>query len=101
MDVRLPVTPGQWAARIVVSAVTVIGGAAVCLGNDHHWQAKIKPIQIVGGGYPPIRAPAFDSIGGDLIFVAVPFYVLAALIVVFGTRLIPTVAALAAVSALT
>jgi hypothetical protein len=101
MVVRLPVLLGQWVARLLLALVVAGSGAAVCLANDHYWQSKITPIPIVGGGYPPIRAPAFDSIGGDLLLVAIPFYVLAALVVVFNTRILAAVIALAALVYLT
>jgi hypothetical protein len=58
------------------------------LGCDHYWQSKIPPQQIVGGGYPAITAPMFNSVTGDLLFGAMPFVVLAGVALISRGRLL-------------
>ena len=43
-------------------------------------------MSVVGGGYPPITAPTFDSVTGDLLFAAMPFFALAVVTLLFGAR---------------
>jgi hypothetical protein len=83
---RLPTSLAGWLGRAGVSLVIAAIGVATALGCDHYWQSQIPPQQVVGGGYPPITAPAFGSVVGDLLFGALPFVVLAAAVLLFGGR---------------
>jgi hypothetical protein len=82
----LPKSPLGWVARCGVSVAIAAIGVGLALGADHYWQSKIPPVQVVGGGYPPITARAFDSISGDLLFGALPFLGLAVATLLLGAR---------------
>lgn len=60
-------------------------GVGLALGCDRYWQSSV-PAQIVGGGYPQATAPAFDTIAGDLLFGAMPFFALALVTLLSGAR---------------
>ncbi len=77
MKLRLPNSVLGWVARCATSIIVAAIGISVVLGCDHYWQSKIASVPIVGGGYPPITVPAFNSITGDLLFGALPFVALA------------------------
>lgn len=86
MRLRLPRSRVGWFLRCGVSIAIAAAGVGLSLGFDHYWQSKIAPVPVVGGGYPPITAPAFDSIAGDLLFAAMPFFALAVVTLLLGAR---------------
>jgi hypothetical protein len=86
MTLPLPRSPLGWSIRCGVSIAIAATGVALSLSRDHYWQSKIPPIRIVGGGYPPITAPTFNSVTGDLLFAAMPFFALAVATLLFGVR---------------
>jgi|SRR6266700_77347 len=100
MRLRLPSSPRGWLVRCGVSVAIAAAGVGFSFGCDHYWQTKIPPVQIVGGGYPPIAAPTFDSVAADLLFAAMPFFALAVVTFLFGARVfaVLTVALLAALT---
>jgi hypothetical protein len=87
-------------ARLAFSVVVAASGAVLCLALDHYWWSK-QPLLYRGlPNYPRLRiagaSGAFDSASVDVLFVAIPFYVLAVLIV--ATRIRALAAALGAVA---
>jgi hypothetical protein len=76
----------------MVSLVIAAAGVGVSLGCDHYWQTKTEPVPVVGGGYPPITPPAFDSVAGDLLFAAMPFFALALVTLLLGARVFAVLA---------
>ena len=87
--------------RAVFAGLIVIVGAVLCLANDRYWQSKVPPLEIIGGGYPPIQPPTFDSVLGDLVLVAFPFYLLAAMVLITRVHRLAVAAAFAALTVLT
>jgi hypothetical protein len=75
-------------------------GAAWCLANDHYWQTRSATISI-GYGYPSSTASFFLSVVGDLMFTAIPFYVLGIAAFLGRPRLIGTALAFVGLAALT
>jgi hypothetical protein len=92
MRLRLPRSRAGWFSRCGVSIAIAAGGVALSLGCDHYWQSTIEPVRVVGGGYPPITAAAFDSVAGDFLFAAMPFFVLAVVTLLLGARVFAVLA---------
>jgi hypothetical protein len=79
--------------RLVLAVAVAGGGAALCLALDHHWLTKQS--HVAPGDGP------FDSAAGDLLLVAIPFYVLAGLIACTRIRAVAAAVGGAAIAALT
>lgn len=82
--------------RVTFSLVIAIGGAALCLALDHYWWSR-HPVErgLAGGG------ERFGSATGDLLFVAIPFYVLAVITLTTRIRLVASAVGGGAIALLT
>ena len=76
-------------------------GVALCLLLDYYWQTKLPAVEIVGGGYPSIQPPRFNSVSGDLLIAAAPFYVLGIVVALSRVRLMSVAISLVAITGLT
>jgi hypothetical protein len=87
-----------------LSLVIAIGGAALCLALDHYWWSR-HPVERGLANYPPLRIAGagaqFGSATGDLLFVAIPFYVLAVLTAATRIRLFASAVGGGAIALLT
>jgi len=90
--------------RLAFSVVVAAGGAALCLSLDHYWWSK-QPLYRGLPNYPPLRIAgeggSFESVAGDLLFVAIPFYVMAVITTLTRIRALAALLGTAAIGALT
>lgn len=86
--------------RIGGAALAAFGGALLCLGLDHYWQSKLPDVKVCCG-YPPLQPSAFESWKGDLTLIALPFFLLAGLILFAGLRKVAAAIILIALVVLT
>jgi hypothetical protein len=91
-------------AQLIGGVLVVVVGAGVCLANDYYWQSKIPPTQGLPG-YPPLHVAgeggSFGMVSGDLLLVALPFYVLGVLVAFRATNMLASVLAFVALLVIT